>query len=61
MRIGILSLTLHTNYGGILQSYALQTILKRMHHDVKIIYRPLRENEHQPLMTLRYLKRAFCK
>ena len=33
MRIGILTLPLHTNYGGILQAYALQTILERMGHD----------------------------
>ena len=37
MRIGILTLPLHTNYGGILQAYALQTILERMGHDVKVI------------------------
>ena len=30
MRIGILTLPLHTNYGGILQAYALQTVLERM-------------------------------
>lgn len=37
MRIGILTLPLHTNYGGILQAYALQTILERIGHQVKII------------------------
>ena len=36
MRIGILTLPLHTNYGGILQSYALQTILERMGHEVVV-------------------------
>ncbi len=34
MKIGILTLTLHTNYGGILQAYALQTVLERMGHEV---------------------------
>lgn len=34
MRIGILSLALHTNYGGLLQAYALQTVLERLGHDV---------------------------
>lgn len=34
MKIGVLTLSLHTNYGGILQAYALQTVLKRMGHDV---------------------------
>ena len=37
MKIGILTLPLHTNYGGILQSYALQTVLERMGHEVKVI------------------------
>lgn len=37
MRIGILTLPLHANYGGILQAYALQTVLERMGHEVKII------------------------
>lgn len=41
MRIGILTLPLHTNYGGILQAYALQTVLERMGHDVKVINKPL--------------------
>lgn len=33
MRIGILSLPLHENYGGILQAYALQKVLENMGHD----------------------------
>lgn len=37
MKIGILSLVLHNNYGGILQSYALQTILERMGNDVVVL------------------------
>jgi len=36
MRIGILTLRLHTNYGGILQAYALQTILESMGHSVVV-------------------------
>lgn len=39
MRIGILTLPLHTNYGGILQAYALQTVLETMGHEVKVISR----------------------
>ncbi len=34
MRICILTQPLHTNYGGLLQAYALQTVLKRMGHKV---------------------------
>ena len=37
MKIGILTLPLHTNYGGILQAYALQTVLERMGHEVEFI------------------------
>lgn len=37
MKIGILTLPLCTNYGGILQAYALQTVLERMGHDVLVI------------------------
>lgn len=39
MKIGILTLPLHTNYGGILQAYALQTVLERMGHEVEVIDR----------------------
>lgn len=45
MRIGILTLPLHTNYGGILQAYALQTVLERMGHEVVIIDEPIRQQE----------------
>lgn len=34
MKIGILTQPLLSNYGGILQNYALQTILRRMEHEV---------------------------
>ena len=41
MKIGILTLPLHTNYGGILQAYALQTVLERMGHETRhIIVKP---------------------
>lgn len=40
MRIGILTLPLHTNYGGILQVYALQTVLERMGHEVIVFATP---------------------
>lgn len=42
MKIGILSFEQHANYGGILQSYALQTILERMGHQVMVFNRPIR-------------------
>lgn len=37
MKIAILTLPLNTNYGGILQAYALQTVLIRMGHDVTVL------------------------
>lgn len=40
MKIAILTLPLHTNYGGILQAYALQTVLERMGHEVVVIDTP---------------------
>ena len=42
MKIGILTLPLETNYGGILQAYALQKTLRDMGHDVLTI------DHHQP-------------
>jgi hypothetical protein len=39
MRIGILTQPLHNNYGGLLQCYALQTVLKRMGHEPWVIQR----------------------
>lgn len=37
MKIGILTLPLHTNYGGLLQAYALQKYLTDIGHDVLIL------------------------
>ena len=37
MKIGILTLPLHTNYGGIIQAYALQTVLQRLGYEVSEI------------------------
>lgn len=39
MKIGILTLPLKGNYGGVLQAYALQTFLKKEGHDVFLIDR----------------------
>ena len=37
MKVGILTLPLNTNYGGILQAFALQTVLENMGHDVCVL------------------------
>ena len=62
MRIGILTLPLHTNYGGILQAYALQTVLEWMGHDVVVIDTP-NVKPSPSLMTLckRIIKRLLGK
>lgn len=58
MKIGIITLPLHTNYGGILQAYALQTLLERMGHQVDILEEPL-VYKHASLN--RYIRRILKK
>lgn len=62
MKIGILTLPLHTNYGGILQAYALQTVLERKGHKVVVFDTP---NEYSlpPLwkLPLCFTKRIVMK
>lgn len=64
MKIGILTLPLNSNYGGVLQAFALQTILKRMGHDVLEV--ELKKNlrwQYPPLwkMPLSFGKRFLFK
>lgn len=61
MKIGILTLPLHTNYGGILQAYALQTVLERMGHEVKVIDRNICRPLPLRKMPMTYLKRMVKK
>lgn len=66
MKIAILTLPLHTNYGGILQAYALQTVLERMGHEVehlqpKITYKRLHSPLVMPLVWSKRLYRKFFK
>lgn len=42
MKINILTQPLFTNYGGILQNYALQTVLRRMGHEPLTVNMPAR-------------------
>lgn len=60
MKIGILTLPLHLNYGGILQAWALQQILIKLGHEPEMIYR--RWDVPKPSYALR-LRRclSFCK
>lgn len=62
MKIAILTLPLHTNYGGILQAYALQTVLERMGHKAFVISpTPPRVKHNMWVMPLVYAKRVFEK
>lgn len=62
MKIGILTLPLHTNYGGILQAYALQTVLERMGHEVVVFDTP-NKNFLPPIwkLPLSFSKRIVLK
>lgn len=44
MKIGILTQPLHTNYGGLLQCYALMNVLRRMGHCPEVISRESHSN-----------------
>lgn len=62
MKIGIITLPLHANYGGILQNYALQTVLKKKGWDVETI--ELRKEFSEPNLLkspLTLLKRLVKK
>lgn len=61
MRIAILTLPLHTNYGGILQAYALQTILERMGHKVHILTPPPYKAHNIWIMPVVYAFRVYKK
>ena len=47
MRIAIVTLPLHTNYGGILQAYALRKVLMDMGHECDLIDKDI-EKEIKP-------------
>lgn len=63
MKIGILTLPLHTNYGGILQAYALQTVLERMGHEVVVLNRDRKiyfPKHKQLVLYAKYLIKKYC-
>lgn len=61
MKIGILTLPLHFNYGGILQAYALQTILERMGHEVEIIDYPFGSPKNSWIRWIRIWLRRLLR
>ena len=61
MKIAILTLDLQTNFGGILQAYALQTVLERMGHEV-VHLQAKHSRLHNPVvMPLVWCKRLYRK
>ena len=61
MKIGILTLPLHYNYGGILQAYALQTVLQRMGHEVEVIDKDFSAHLPWYKKPISYFKRIVKK
>lgn len=61
MKIAILTLPLHTNYGGILQAYALQTVLQCMGHDVEVLDTDITMHHPGWMMPMVYSKRMVMK
>lgn len=60
MRIAVVTLPLHTNYGGILQAYALKSVLESMGHSADVLDRKVKivmiPRWKRPLV---YMKRMF--
>ena len=47
MKIALLTLPLHANYGGVLQAFALKTVLERLGHEVWLVDNRRREKTRQ--------------
>lgn len=62
MKIGLLTMPLHINYGGILQAYALKTLLERLGNEVIVFNEPYHRNR-LPINKywFTYLKRVIKK
>ncbi len=62
MKIAILTQPLNTNYGGILQCYALQTLLEEMGHSVAVLNRRFaRPGFKQTMMRLASLAKCIVR
>lgn len=61
MKIGILTLSLHTNYGGLLQAFATQKILKNLGHDAITIAYNRRSKFRRVRMVLQFIWRCRQK
>lgn len=61
MKIGILTQPLLNNYGGLLQCFALQTILKRLGHETWVVQRCFEKPNHNIFWRIFYYIRQFVK
>lgn len=61
MKIGIITQPLRTNYGGILQNYALQTVLMKMGHTPTTFMREEFKKPVYPRYLLTIFKRCILK
>ena len=62
MKIGILTLPLHSNYGGIIQAYALKTTLEKLGHEIYFFeHIAYPQRPHIKFRYLIYFKRSILK
>lgn len=61
MKIGILTQPLYDNYGGLLQCYALQTILKNLGYDTWIVCRDMAIKRPTLIWSVYYYARQVVK
>jgi hypothetical protein len=61
MKIGIYTLPFNYNYGGLLQAFALQTVLQQMGHEVVVIDRLLHHKEPFYKRPREKMKRLWLK
>ena len=61
MKIGILTQPLRLNYGGILQNWALQQVLKRMGHEPEMIFQCYGHRPNGKLLVMRCLSFVKCQ
>jgi hypothetical protein len=61
MKIGIITQPLRFNYGGILQAYALQTVLECMGHEAFVVRKSEKKKMRRLLWPAQYAKRIFLR
>ncbi len=60
MKIGIVTLPFNSNYGGLIQAFALQSVLKKMDHEVFTVYR-ITEGMSLKMKILSFGRRIILK